>query len=733
MQDYIKTEDMPAPMREQVARLRLGLGQGDAARTLSLTIEEIAEDLHRFPETECLPVYRTTMGSEYTAFFTDATTVEALSLLRIVNWFQPLVLDPVTGFVQLLSMGGAHDYVTRLLDEVVDIASDLLAIPCRGFRRSRWRAGDAPENTGIEADQSYYLGATAAKMVGMGWGVPDDFVDSHPLHLVAELADGPFDAQRTAIYRAQGVQEYWQVKGARNDDVFCMPDQVTLLDLQGGDGPTELPESRVLPGLTPAIIGACLVAASEAGGSDPYQAIRQVLVNHEVVPVDAKGHPGGLMSQKLMIKQVLIDHGVIPAHGNRVEPEPERITKALIQAASGGDVQALATLLKGGADANAQNRPRYCAMEGAVYHGHTECVRLLIEHGADIHRHVFGHKNTALGWAAIWGHTEIVRLLLEAGAVPGAQNSFGETPLHCAAEKGHVDIIRLLLDAGADVNAVDEQGNTPLHAAAAKGREDALRLLLDRDADINAANRSGVTALQRAARYGHYYAARLLLELGADVTALSDAGDTALHWTVRRADSAMVQLLLNDGADIHARGSGLSPLDLAAKKGEINLVRRLLPYGLAVRTGHIGGDVGCALHWAVKWGDAGMARLLLDHVGAAAVGAADRYGKTPACWARTRPDHDMDNLLMEAMETGQAGGKIISSVIHRDPGILGGQPVFIGTRLPVYVLMDHVDDGATWSLEYFLDSYPTASREQVTRFLECQGATAIRKKRDSGN
>ena len=650
MPEYIKTEDMPASMREQVALLRLGQGQGDAARILSLTIEEIAKDLHRLPGTECLPVYRTTMGSEYTAFHTDATTVEALSLLRIVNWFGPLVLDPVTGFVQLLSMGGDHDYVTRLLDEVVDVAADLLAIPCRGFRRSRWRAQGAPENTGIEADQSYYLGATAAKMVGMGWGVPDDFVDSHPLHLVAELADGPFDAQRTAIYRAQGVQEYWQVKGARNGGVFCRPDRVTLLALQGGYGPANIPESRALPGLTPAIIGACLVAASEAGGSDPYQAIRQVLVNHEVVPVDAKGHPGGLMSQKLMIKQVLIDHGVIPAHGNRVEPEPERITKALIQAASGGDVQALATLLKGGADANAQDRPRYCAMEGAVYHGHTECVRLLIEHGADIHRHVFGHKNTALGWAAIWGHTEIVRLLLEAGADAGAQNSFGETPLHCAAEKGHVDIIRLLLDRDADIHAVDEQGNTPLHAAAARGREDALRVLLDHGAHINAVNRSGVSALQQAARHGHSDAVRLLLEAGADVLALSNDGDTALHWAVQRADADMVQLLLDAGADIHARGGGHSPLELAAKKGDTDLVGRLLDHGPAMQAGHTARGISGVLHWAVKWGDAGMLQLLPAHGAGAGLNVPDRYGKTPLCWARPGQDAGLHALLRDAAD-----------------------------------------------------------------------------------
>ena len=57
----------------------------------------------------------------------------------------------------------------------------------------------------------------------------------------------------------------------------------------------------------------------------------------------------------------------------------------------------------------------------------------------------------------------------------------------------------------------------------------------------------------------------------------------------------------------------------------------------------------------------------------------------------------------------------IASAIHRDPEILGGDPVFIGTRVPVRVLLDYVAEGDT--LEVFLDHFPTVTREQAVLAL----------------
>jgi len=55
-------------------------------------------------------------------------------------------------------------------------------------------------------------------------------------------------------------------------------------------------------------------------------------------------------------------------------------------------------------------------------------------------------------------------------------------------------------------------------------------------------------------------------------------------------------------------------------------------------------------------------------------------------------------------------------VFHRDPDILGGTPVFYGTRVPVRNLVDSLEAGET--IEEFLEGFPSVSREQVFAFLE---------------
>ena len=56
------------------------------------------------------------------------------------------------------------------------------------------------------------------------------------------------------------------------------------------------------------------------------------------------------------------------------------------------------------------------------------------------------------------------------------------------------------------------------------------------------------------------------------------------------------------------------------------------------------------------------------------------------------------------------------SVIHSDSEILGGTPVFVGTRVPVRTLVDYLEGG--YSVDEFLDNFPSVRREQVNAFLE---------------
>jgi uncharacterized protein (DUF433 family) len=55
-------------------------------------------------------------------------------------------------------------------------------------------------------------------------------------------------------------------------------------------------------------------------------------------------------------------------------------------------------------------------------------------------------------------------------------------------------------------------------------------------------------------------------------------------------------------------------------------------------------------------------------------------------------------------------------VVHSDPDIMGGTPVFVGTRVPVQALVDYLEGGE--SIDDFLEGFPSVKREQVIGFLE---------------
>jgi uncharacterized protein (DUF433 family) len=55
-------------------------------------------------------------------------------------------------------------------------------------------------------------------------------------------------------------------------------------------------------------------------------------------------------------------------------------------------------------------------------------------------------------------------------------------------------------------------------------------------------------------------------------------------------------------------------------------------------------------------------------------------------------------------------------VVHSDPEILGGTPVFVGTRVPVQSLFDYLEAGDT--LDEFLESFPSVQRDQAIKALE---------------
>ncbi|HEX3068926.1 MAG TPA: DUF433 domain-containing protein [Thermoanaerobaculia bacterium] len=63
------------------------------------------------------------------------------------------------------------------------------------------------------------------------------------------------------------------------------------------------------------------------------------------------------------------------------------------------------------------------------------------------------------------------------------------------------------------------------------------------------------------------------------------------------------------------------------------------------------------------------------------------------------------------------------NIVHSDPEIMGGEPVFVGTRVPVKTLLIYLESGET--LEEFLDNFPTVTKEQAIAFLEEAGRALL--------
>jgi uncharacterized protein (DUF433 family) len=63
------------------------------------------------------------------------------------------------------------------------------------------------------------------------------------------------------------------------------------------------------------------------------------------------------------------------------------------------------------------------------------------------------------------------------------------------------------------------------------------------------------------------------------------------------------------------------------------------------------------------------------------------------------------------------------SPIHSDPEIMGGVPVFVGTRVPVRALWDYLEGGEP--LAEFLEDFPSVTREQAVRTLELAEETLL--------
>jgi len=132
---------------------------------------------------------------------------------------------------------------------------------------------------------------------------------------------------------------------------------------------------------------------------------------------------------------------------------------------------------------------------------------------------------TPLHAAVYFGHVEVVRFLLENNAAGNSRDREDRTPLHNPSEGASsskdpnkfrmlADVVRLLLQYGADINAQQSIGRTPLHVAGIYGVVEVARVLLEHGAKVDVKDNEGRTAFDLALN-GHDGVVKLLSEYGA--------------------------------------------------------------------------------------------------------------------------------------------------------------------------------------------------------------------------
>jgi uncharacterized protein len=315
-------------------------------------------------------------------------------------------------------------------------------------------------------------------------------------------------------------------------------------------------------------------------------------------------------------------------------------TAVLHRAVERDDAAEVARLIRAGTDVKAANRYGAAPISLACARGNAEIIEQLLQAGADVNT-ALPEGETCLMSAANAGSLRAVKALLVRGANVNAVEAWkGQTALMWAAAEGHAAVVDALIESGADVNARSKAGFTPLLFAVRQGSVAAVRSLVKAKANVNdiakaAAISSNSTArpvsdatsaLAMAVINAHFDVAGLLVENGADPNT-SDARGSILHalaW-IRKpgaggGDQAppqssgglssleLAEALLKAGANPNVRIAwqeipfdrddgevksppnirvgrdyislvGATPFYLAAKNGDVELMRLLVKHG----------------------------------------------------------------------------------------------------------------------------------------------------------
>ena len=142
-------------------------------------------------------------------------------------------------------------------------------------------------------------------------------------------------------------------------------------------------------------------------------------------------------------------------------------------------VECVKTLVEAGADVKSETKyygNTITLLQAAVYNGNVEIVKVLIDTGADVKHEIYycGGKMTMMESAVHNGNAGVVKVLIEAGA--DVNTGIIDPVLVFAVQIGNADVVKALIDGGADVNPhITFNRNNPLATAALNNNTNALK------------------------------------------------------------------------------------------------------------------------------------------------------------------------------------------------------------------------------------------------------------------